>query len=224
MGRRTDAWKGAENVKQALYEYMGDKRIIPAVRKAEDLQAACASEWPVVFLLIGDLVTAGEYVETALKAGKNVFLHVDFIAGLGSDPIVMKYVAERWRPTGIISTKSHLVKQAKKNGLAAIQRLFLIDTSALEHGIHNIGQSEPDAVEIMPGLIPRVITQLRRSISMPIIAGGLIHDHAEIDMALQAGASAVSMGSRKLWGPGSAAANVPENAPLQKLHKPLTSR
>jgi glycerol uptake operon antiterminator len=186
-------------LKQDLHDYWGPRRIIPAVRKAEDLQAACRSEWPVVFLLIGDLFTVEDYISQVIRAGKKVFLHVDFIAGLSGDPIVMKFIAERLRPTGIISTKSHFIKHAKKNGLLAIQRLFLIDSSALEHGIHNMEQSEPDAVEIMPGLIPRVITQLRDSISMPIIAGGLIQEHAEIETALLAGASAVSMGNKRLW-------------------------
>ncbi|MEK8127579.1 glycerol-3-phosphate responsive antiterminator [Paenibacillus filicis] len=184
---------------QNLHDYWGPARIIPAVRKQEDLLVACRSDCPVIFLLIGDLLTSENYVGQVLRAGKKVFLHVDFIGGLSGDPIVMKYIAERLRPTGIISTKSHFVKHAKKNGLLAVQRLFLIDTSALEQGIHNIEQSEPDAVEIMPGLIPRVITQLRERTALPIIAGGLIQEHSEIDIALQAGASAVSMGNRQLW-------------------------
>ncbi|OXM85686.1 glycerol-3-phosphate responsive antiterminator [Paenibacillus rigui] len=186
-------------MKHELHHYWGARKIIPAVRRPEDLQAACRGDWPAVFLLIGDLFTVEDYVGQALRAGKKVFLHVDFITGLGGDPIVMRFIAERVRPTGIISTKSHFVKHAKKNGLLAIQRLFLIDTSALEHGIHNILQSEPDAVEIMPGLIPRVITTLRDRISLPIIAGGLIQEPGEIEIALQAGASAVSMGSKHLW-------------------------
>ncbi|MGE7225464.1 glycerol-3-phosphate responsive antiterminator [Paenibacillus sp. PDC88] len=186
-------------MKQALFDKTGDSRIIPAVRRADDLQAACRSRWPVVFLLIGDLFTARDYVDEALRAGKKVFLHVDFISGLGSDPIAMRYIAERVRPTGIISTKTHFVKHAKKYGLLAIQRLFLIDTSALEHGIQNIGHSEPDAVEIMPGLIARVITELREQCPVPIIAGGLIRERSEIETALSAGASAVSMGRKQLW-------------------------
>lgn len=179
--------------------YWGPERRIAAVRKPEDLQAALRNGWPVVFLLIGDLFTAERYVAEALRAGKKVFLHVDFITGLGGDPIVIKYIAERIKPTGIISTKSHFVKHAKKQGLLAIQRLFIIDTSALEQGIHNIRQSEPDAIEIMPGLLSRVITELRDSVPTPIIAGGLIKDKAEIETALRAGAAAVSMGNRLLW-------------------------
>jgi len=177
----------------------GPGRRVAAVRKPEHLPAALNIDWPIVFLLIGDLFTAEEYVAQARRAGKTVFLHVDFIAGLGGDPVALKFVAERIKPHGIISTKSHFVKHAKKYGMLAIQRLFIIDTSALEQGIHNIRQSEPDAVEIMPGLIPRVISELRATVSAPIIAGGLIQDNAEIETALKAGASAVSMGNRKLW-------------------------
>ncbi|MEC0172495.1 glycerol-3-phosphate responsive antiterminator [Paenibacillus graminis] len=186
-------------MKNGLFAGSGNHRIIPAVRKAEDLQKACDSEWPMIFLLIGDLFTVKQYVRQGLEAGKKVFLHVDFIGGLGSDPLVVKYIAEKIGPTGIISTKNHMVKQAKKSGLLAIQRLFLIDTSALEHGINNVRQNESDALEVMPGLIPRVITELSSSTSRPIIAGGLIKDHQEIQTALQAGASAVSMGSPELW-------------------------
>ncbi|AWB43052.1 glycerol-3-phosphate responsive antiterminator [Paenibacillus sp. CAA11] len=186
-------------LKQDLYHYWDAARIIPAVRRAHDLEAACQSPWPVIFLLIGDLMTAEDYVRQGLAAGKQVFLHADFISGLGGDPIVMKYIAERARPTGIISTKSHFVKHAKKNGMKAIQRVFLIDTSALEHGIQNIEQSAPDAVEIMPGLLPKVIGRMSSATRLPIIAGGLIQDRAEVEQALAAGASAVSMGARQLW-------------------------
>lgn len=186
-------------MKPDLYECWASQKIIPAVRTPEDLQAACQSEWPAVFLLTGDLLTVENYVGQLLRAGKLVFLHVDFITGLGGDPIVMKFIAEKVRPTGIISTKSHFVKHAKKNGLMAIQRIFLIDTSALEHGIQNIEQSGPDAVEVMPALIPRVIRDLKSRISLPIIAGGLIRDRSEIDTALQAGAVAVSMGDKRVW-------------------------
>lgn len=182
-----------------LHSYWHAAKIIPAVRRPEDLEEACLSPWPIIFLLIGDLMSAEEYIEQAKAAGKQVFLHVDFISGLGGDPIVMKYVAERFKPAGVISTKSHFVKHAKKQGLMAIQRIFTIDTSALEHGIQNIAQSAPDAVEVMPGLLPKVISRLSASTKLPIIAGGLIQERSEIEAAWRAGASAVSMGAKKLW-------------------------
>ncbi|WP_084783488.1 glycerol-3-phosphate responsive antiterminator [Paenibacillus sp. FJAT-26967] len=199
----------------------GSQRIIAAVRRAEDLKAACASDLPVVFLLVGDLFTVQDYVRQVLDAGKKVFLHVDFINGLGNDPIIVKYLAEKVQPTGIISTKSHLIKHAKKQGLLTIQRMFLIDSAALDNGIANVQQSEPDAVEIMPGLLPRVIAEVSSRLQIPVIAGGLIHHHEEVEAALEAGAAAVSMGSRALWAndrvlTGTADTHVFTNSPIRQ--------
>lgn len=186
-------------MRSELFSGHAGRIIIPAVRKPEDLALACRSEWPILFLLTGDLFTVEDYVKQAKDAGKKVFLHVDFLAGLSSDSVAVEYIADRVCPTGIISTKNHMIKQAKKCGLQAIQRLFLIDTSALEQGIQTASLNRPDALEVMPGLIPRVIGELRQRTSLPIIAGGLIKDHKEIETALQAGAAAVSMGSKSLW-------------------------
>ncbi|WP_108722166.1 glycerol-3-phosphate responsive antiterminator [Gorillibacterium timonense] len=183
----------------SLQNLLGQKRIIPSVLKAEDLKIACKSELPVIFLLSGDLFTIGDYVAEIARRNKQVFIHIDFIAGFGNDPIIVKYVAERIKPAGIISTKGHLIKQAKKCGLLAIQRIFLIDTAALEHGLNTIRQNQPDAIEVMPGLIPRVIRELRQELDTPIIAGGLVKHPEEVEAALNAGALAVSAGNKELW-------------------------
>ncbi|WP_040949515.1 glycerol-3-phosphate responsive antiterminator [Gorillibacterium massiliense] len=182
-----------------LQTLLGGKRVIPSVLKAEDIKTACKSGLPVIFLLSGDLFTIGDYVTEMIRAGKMVFIHIDFIAGFGNDSIIVKYVAERIKPTGIISTKGHLIKQAKKCGLTAIQRMFLIDSAALEHGLSTIRQNQPDAIEVMPGLIPRVIRELHQELDIPIIAGGLVKYPEEIELALNAGAMAVSTGDKSLW-------------------------
>ncbi|MNI99461.1 Glycerol-3-phosphate responsive antiterminator [compost metagenome] len=62
-----------------------------------------------------------------------------------------------------------------------------------------IRQNQPDAIEVMPGLIPRVIRELRQELDTPIIAGGLIKHPEEVEAALNAGALAVSAGNKGLW-------------------------
>ena len=71
----------------------------------------------------------------------------------------LDYVAEYWKPTGIITTKSHIVKMANELGLKTIQRIFLIDRAAIKKGIEMVKSCQPDAVEILPGIIPKVIDQ-----------------------------------------------------------------
>ncbi len=62
-----------------------------------------------------------------------------------------------------------------------------------------IAASRPDAIEVLPGVIPKVIEDLTERSDLPIIAGGLISDKEEVMRALEAGSLAVSGGNTELW-------------------------
>ncbi|MGL5578401.1 MAG: glycerol-3-phosphate responsive antiterminator, partial [Fusobacteriaceae bacterium] len=53
-------------------------------------------------------------------------------------------------------------------------------------------ECEFDAVEILPGVMPKIIKKLSEEIDTPLIAGGLISDIEDIEIALNSGAIAVS--------------------------------
>lgn len=57
----------------------------------------------------------------------------------------------------------------------------------------------PDFIEIMPGLIPRVLRAAAALTGIPVIAGGLIEEKAEVIEALGAGAVAVSTTHQGVW-------------------------
>lgn len=178
---------------------MVESQIIASVKSEDDLQAALTSNSNIIFLLTGNLMTIADYINQLRNAGKKVFLHLDFIDGLSNSRNAINYVAKYWKPTGIITTKSHIVKIANEVGLKTIQRIFLIDRAAISKGIEMVKSCQPDAVEILPGIIPKIIDELSRELDYPIIAGGLISDVAEIHAALEAGALAVSSGNIKMW-------------------------
>ena len=98
----------------------------------------------------------------------------------------------------IISTKSQAIRLAKENGFIVIQRSFVFDTISLEN-VKNHLASNIDAIEILPGLIPKVIEELTKNSSKPIICGGLIETKDEVMMALSSGASSVSTTKREIW-------------------------
>jgi len=50
----------------------------------------------------------------------------------------------------------------------------LIDKSAIQKGIEMSWTCKPDAIEVLPGLMPNIIDKLTRQVDFPIIAGGLI--------------------------------------------------
>lgn len=178
---------------------MVDSQIIASVTNETDLKYAIKSNASIVFLLTGNLMSVSGYIEQLKEANKYVFVHLDFIDGISSTKSALSFVAEHWKPTGIITTKSHVVKLAKEVGLMTIQRIFLLDRNAITKGIEMANSCRPDAVEVMPGIMPKVIDQLSASLNFPIIAGGLIDDISEVHQALENGALAVSAGIPEMW-------------------------
>jgi glycerol uptake operon antiterminator len=181
---------------------MVESQVIAAISKPELIPKAIESQCNVGFLLTGNLLNIQEYVDQLKEAGMYVFIHMDFIEGISNDKSGIRYIARKLQPQGIITTKNHLIRVANDEGLITIQRLFLIDQGAVTKGLQVIRSSQPDALEILPGLMPRVIYELTESINLPIIAGGLIKEEQEIMDALRAGALATSVGSPRLWNVG----------------------
>lgn len=173
--------------------------VIAAVREVKQVRKAALSEAKVIFLMTGDILSIDRCVKEAKARDKHIFLHVDLIKGLSNDKEVIKYVAKKVKPSGIVSTKGHLLQVAKQEGIYAVHHLFVIDTHAYQQGIRNVREIQPDAVEMMPGLMPRVIRDVRKHISCPIIAAGLISTKEEVEQALGAGAQAVAVSRDALW-------------------------
>ena len=58
--------------------------------------------------------------------------------------------------------------------------------------------SEPHLIEIVPGVIPKVLDRFSKG-KLPVIAGGLLETKAELTQALNCGVIAVSTGRVELW-------------------------
>ena len=84
-------------------------------------------------------------------------------------------------------------------GLLTIQRTFLMDSASLSSGIKLMRGNPPDMVELLPGLVPKAIRQVRERLDIPVIAGGMVTEADEVEDALSAGALAVSTSDKILW-------------------------
>lgn len=153
----------------------------------------------VVFLLSGSVLEIQDRVKILKELGKKVFVHADLIEGLARDIAAIEYIQKHIKPHGILSTRSNLLHHGKDLGLLTVQRIFMIDSLSFESGIKMVKNYQPDFVEVMPGIIPRAITELRNKIAQPIIAGGMITNKSDIIQALKAGAIAVSTSKKELW-------------------------
>lgn len=182
-----------------ILENIRKNPVIAAVRKEQDIDAAIASEAITIFILNGDIFNIKSMVSKVRESGKNVFVHVDFLEGLGRDNKSIDYIAAEVRPTGIISTKSSSIKHAKDTGFFCIQRFFLVDSLSYDTAVRTAHSVNPDVVEIMPGVMPGVIKRICKDLPMPVIAGGLIETRNDIIEVLQSGCIAASTGKKELW-------------------------
>ncbi len=190
---------GRERLISELLERLQDNPIIAAVRDDEGMKAALISEITTVFLLNSDIFNLEHLVKEIQERGKIVFVHMDFVEGLGSDSKAVDYIAERIQPDGIISTRGNLIRRAKERGLFAIQRFFLIDSQSYRTAIRQVQSGKPDMIEIMPGVMPDVIRRICKEVRIPVIAGGLVDSKRDIIEILKAGAVGASIGKIDLW-------------------------
>lgn len=174
-----------------------DAPIIAAVKNDEGLEKALKSDCTVIFFLYGSICTISSLVQRAKDTNKLVFVHLDLIEGLSNRDVSVNFIKSTTLADGIISTRPNLIRRGKECGLFAIQRFFLLDSLAFA----NIKQKpcEADAIDILPGTQPKIISRLCAGTSIPIIASGLISDKEDIVAALGAGAVAVSATSAPLW-------------------------
>ena len=100
---------------------------------------------------------------------------------------------------GIITTKPSLIRRARELSMFTVLRFFLLDSMAFENICQQQYSVKPDFIEVLPGVMPRIIEKLCHLVKIKIIAGGLISDRESVVAALDAGAMGVSSTSHQVW-------------------------
>ena len=187
------------SMRPQLIEAFEDCPVIAAIKDDEGLKRCIHSDIPIVFVLYGDICNISQIVSRLKKAGKIVIIHIDLIAGLSSKEIAVTYIKSVTHADGIISTRPSVIRQAKEEGLFAIMRFFVIDSIAFESIKRQTESAYPDMIEVLPGVMPKIIQRICKQNRTPVIAGGLISDKEDIMAALDAGAISISTTNQKVW-------------------------
>lgn len=175
------------------------KNILPAVRSLRDFEKLIGSEYDEVVVLDIHIGHLESHIKTMKAHGFKVFLHLDLIKGLSVDTEALEFIHQKFKPTGIVTTRGRIIRRAKALGIRTILRVFVIDSSAIEKSIELIKQTQPDSIEVLPGVVPKVIRLFSEELDVDVIAGGLIETPLEVDAAIEAGARYVTTSNRKLW-------------------------
>jgi glycerol uptake operon antiterminator len=183
-----------EKLRKYLHKYP-----VIAAADVEHLSRAVSSGAGLVILMhlkVTDLLNQSLVPSVRRKI---FFIHLDLVSGLSSEKEAIALLKKALPVHGIVTTKGNMIRAAKREGLLTIQRVFLIDSESMVTAVRGIKKNTPDAVEIMPGIVPSAVKQFRQKIDQPIISSGLIHTKEQIEEALKAGSDAVSLSQSLLW-------------------------
>lgn len=185
--------------KEQFMEMLSGCPVIAAVKDDGGVEKCLKTDCKIVFVLYGTVMSVCDIVSKLKKGGKTVFVHLDLIEGLSSKEISVDFLAENTEIDGIISTRQAMLRRAKQKGLFTIQRFFLLDSMAINNIQKQLSAGFVDIIEVLPGLMPKIITKISQSVEVPIVAGGLISDGEDVTTALNAGAAAISTTNQDIW-------------------------
>ena len=197
-GKSQNLERGGIHLEQRLYEALQRNPIIAAVRDDEGLAQCLRTDIQTVFVLYGDICNIPEIVRQIKDAGKIAIVHADLVGGLAAKEISVDFLRRSTQADGVISTRANMIQRAKELNMIAILRVFLIDSMALDSAL-SAKNLKPDAIDILPGLMPSMLRKVRQLTGLPILTGGLITEKKEVMQALEAGALAISSTAPAVW-------------------------
>lgn len=183
----------------ALREMLLDCPVAAAIKNAEGLARAIAGPSRAVIVLYGDINGIAGVVDRVKAAGKAALVHLDLVDGLAPREAAVDFLAGNTRADGVVSTKPAVLKAAKHRGLISVQRFFILDSMSLDNLYRQINGGHFDMIEVLPGVMPKVIRRVASAAGCPVMASGLISDKEDVMAALGAGAVAVSATSSDIW-------------------------
>jgi glycerol uptake operon antiterminator len=175
------------------------QKVLPAIRKIEDVEKMMSSNYEYLLILDTHVSRLKPIFRMFEANHKKLILHMDLVHGLKSDEYSTEYICQEFKPYGLISTKGSVIQKARQKGVTSIQRMFLLDSSSIEKSLSLIERSNPDYIEVLPGIMPKVIKEIHSRTKKEVFAGGLIDTVEEVELAYKAGATTITTSNKELW-------------------------
>lgn len=188
------------NQRNKLLKLLRDHPVIPSLQREDQFPFLLESNARAALLSSGSIFNIEAYVRELHRNNKVALVHIDLIDGLGRDAAAVRFLKEKAGVDGIVTPNRHLISEGRKEQLITVHRLFAHDSPSIDTGVKVLQMSNPDFIEVLPGMMaPRVIPILRKHFSHPIIGAGLIKTPEEVMTVLDAGAVAVDTSAEVLW-------------------------
>jgi glycerol uptake operon antiterminator len=187
-------------IRDRVSALLEDSRVIPSVRIAENLAAACASPSKIVFLLFGSPLTVNELAARLRDSGKVPIANLDLLSGFARDTAAIEYLA-RAGMAGVISTHQDALRAARASGMLAFQRTFALDSVALANSLRTLEHFDPDVIELLPAIAAPLTLPMLRAVrpKLPVIGCGLVRSLMQIEELVSQGITSISVSDPSLW-------------------------
>lgn len=174
--------------------------LLPAVRDGNSLNQALDLGYRQLLVERGSLLAMVGPLASAARQGIAIFVNLDAVEGLAPDSAALAFLASDLGLSGVLSVKSHLLRDASRFRLRTVQRIHALDSTGLETGLNSIVSPPPYAIAVAPAVaIPHVISTIRAATTAPIWGTGFITSVQQANEVLAAGADVVSSGRPEVW-------------------------
>jgi glycerol uptake operon antiterminator len=174
--------------------------MLPVIRDGASLHHALDLGYRQVLMERGSLLAIVGPLAAAARQGIAIFVNLDAVEGLAPDSAALAFLATDLGFSGVMSVKSHLLRDASRFRLRTVQRIHAIDSTGLETGLSGIVAPSPYAIAIAPGVaVPRVMAAIRAVTSVPVWGTGFITSVEQANEVLDAGADVVSSARGEVW-------------------------
>lgn len=183
----------------SFFDKVSENPVIAAVKDLENLDIALDSPCEIIFILTGNIFNLKEIATKVRLKNKGLYIHIDSIDGFSKDTWGLEYIIKNIYPDGIITEKDNLIKLSKSMGVFTIQRLIITDSKSFESAIESIKRSRPNVIEVLPGVMPKIIKKIIKNTHLPTISSGLISDEEDFKAIFDAGVIAISSSKKSIW-------------------------
>lgn len=175
-----------------------EQALIPVLTTMKQLEKFLATSLKVCILQDFHFNLLKDVIKILHDNERIGLVHIEMIQGISNDEYGTQILTQQLKVDGIISSKPKIIEMAKKTHALSVQRVFLIDSKSLERGVASVGDSKPDAMEVMPALTFQMFKNIKERIDMELWAGGLIRDEETVRIVLANGAKRMTVGNLDL--------------------------
>jgi glycerol uptake operon antiterminator len=172
--------------------------MLPAIRDGSSLTQALDLGYRQVLLERGSLLAMLGPLVAAARQGIAIFVNLDAVEGLAPDAAALAFLDLGF--SGVVSVKSHALRDASRFRLRTVQRIHAIDSTGLETSLSSIVSPAPYAIAIAPAVaLPQVMPAIRAVTAVPVWGTGFIGSAEQAKQILATGAAVVSSARVEVW-------------------------